>query len=383
MNNLAVPVANSTRFELVGCGEPLTRSERALDAPQGGEVLLRMLAAGVCHTDLHLCDGYFDLGKGRRIALADRGIVLPHTLGHENVGEVIALGPDATGATIGDRVLVYPWIGCGTCALCAQGQEHFCAQPRFLGVFRPGGFGEHLMVPHARYLFPIGAMRPELAAPLACSGLTTFSALMKVKDLIAREPVAIFGAGGLGLMCLALLRHRGARGAVVIEPDPAKRAAALALGALEAVAPQPAELERLAALAPGGFGAVLDFVGSSESTRDAAALLRKGGRLIVVGMYGGELSLPVPTLVLRSLAVQGSYVGSLAEMHALMDHVARHGPPLIPVSTRPLAEVNEALQAVRAGQVVGRTVLVAGDCAATSPIQQHCGAAAQTMENPA
>ncbi|QAA92647.1 alcohol dehydrogenase catalytic domain-containing protein [Pollutimonas thiosulfatoxidans] len=144
------------RYELVACGNQLERRRHAAAVPRGNEVLLRVLAAGLCHTDLHLSDGYFNLGGGNRISLIERGINLPHTLGHETVGEIMAMGPDVSGLSIGDRMLVYPWAGCDACELCTSEQGHLCHSPRFTGVFRPGGFGSHIVVSHPKYLFSLG-----------------------------------------------------------------------------------------------------------------------------------------------------------------------------------------------------------------------------------
>jgi D-arabinose 1-dehydrogenase-like Zn-dependent alcohol dehydrogenase len=187
-------------FQVCVCGQPLQMNEQPTPQPAGTEVLLKVLAAGVCHSDLHLADGYFDLGGGKRLSLQDRGMKLPVTLGHENVGEVVAVGPDATGVKIGQRMLADPWIGCGTCAVCLRGEDNLCRSMRSLGVFTNGGYADYIMVPHARSLFDIGDLPPERVAPLACSGVTTFGALKKVTTLTT-EPTVIIGAGGLGLMC--------------------------------------------------------------------------------------------------------------------------------------------------------------------------------------
>src|SRR5262249_17783900 len=148
--------------------------------PVGSEVLLRVLAAGVCHSDVHIRDGFYDLGGGKRLWLTDRGIKLPLTMGHETVGDVVAAGPKAQGVKVGERRLAFPWIGCGECELCHSGEEQLCAKPGFLGVFRAGGYSDYLIVPHPRYLLDIGDLAPSRAAPLACSGVTTFGALKKV-----------------------------------------------------------------------------------------------------------------------------------------------------------------------------------------------------------
>ncbi len=113
-------------FQVCVCGEPLQLNEQPTPKPKGSEVLLKVLAAGVCHSDLHLAEGFFDLGGGKKLSLADRGMKLPVTLGHENVGEVVAVGPDAKGVKVGDRRLAHPWIGCGTCEPCQRGDENLC-----------------------------------------------------------------------------------------------------------------------------------------------------------------------------------------------------------------------------------------------------------------
>jgi len=326
--------------------------------PAGSEVLLKVLAAGVCHSDLHLSDGYFDLGGGKRLSVVDRGMKLPVTLGHENVGEVIAIGPDAKGVKIGDRRLVDPWMGCGECGVCKRGDEQLCTKPRSLGVFTPGGYSDHLMVPHPRYLFDIGDIPPERAAPLACSGVTTYSALKKVGPTLGTEPTVIIGAGGLGLMCIALHKAMGGHSAVVVDIDPAKREAALKAGAkavIDGAAPDAAA--QIIAATNGGAWAVIDLVGSSSTARIGIDSLIKGGKLIIVGLYGGDITVSLPPFPMRAIAVQGSYTGSLTEIGELIDLVKRTGLPPVPVRTRPLDDVNDVLSDLRAGKIIGRVVL--------------------------
>jgi D-arabinose 1-dehydrogenase-like Zn-dependent alcohol dehydrogenase len=315
----------------------------------------------VCHSDLHIWDGYYDLGGGKRLQLADRGVKLPLTMGHENVGEVVAVGPDAKGVKVGDRRLVHPWLGCGECAVCRRGDEQLCRTPASIGVFRSGGYADHLLVPHPRCLFDIGSIPPERAAPLACSGITTFGALKKVGPLLTAEPVVIIGAGGLGLMSLGLHRAMGGKGAIVADIDPVKRQAALKAGAqavIDAAAPDAAK--QIIEATGGGAWAVIDFVGATRTVQLALDSLIKGGRLIVVGLFGGDLAVPLPSLPLRAITLQGSYVGSLTEMAELLDLVRRKGVPDLPVATRPLTQVNEALEDLKAGKVIGRLVLTPG-----------------------
>lgn len=344
-------------FQVCVCGQPLQCNEQPTPEPKGTEVLLKVLAAGVCHSDLHIADGYFDLGGGKKLALQDRGMKLPLTLGHENVGEVVAVGPDAKGVKVGDRRLADPWIGCGICAMCARGEDFLCRSMKSLGVFSHGGYADYLMVPHPRYLFDIGGMPPERAAPLACSGITTYSALKKVAT-IKGEPTVIIGAGGLGLMCLGLHQKMGGHSAIVVDIDPFKLDAAKQAGAaavIDGAAPNAAQ--QIIDLTKGGSWAVIDLVGSSQSARVGYDSLCKGGKYIIVGLFGGELTVSLPPIPMRALTIQGSYLGSLPEMAELINLVRRTGLPPVPVTTRPLSEVNAAMDQLRAGKVIGRLVL--------------------------
>lgn len=344
-------------FQVCTCGQPLQGMEGPEPEPKGTEVLLKMLAAGVCHSDLHIADGYFDLGGGKQLKLEDRGMKLPLTLGHENVGEVVAVGPEAKGVKVGQRMLADPWIGCGKCPACQRNEDNLCTAMRSLGVFTHGGYATHMLVPHPRYLFDIGDMPPERAAPLACSGATTFGALKKVTTL-KREPTVIIGAGGLGLMCLALHGKMGGHSAIVVDIDPAKREVAKKAGAAAVVdAKAPDAVDQIKGLTNGGAFAVIDLVGSSQSARLGYDSLAKGGKYIIVGLYGGDLTVSLPPIPMRALTIQGSYVGSVPEMQELMKLVKRAGLPDVPVTTRPLDDVNAVMGELRAGEVVGRVVL--------------------------
>src|SRR6185437_1314727 len=219
------------------------------------------------------------------------------------------------------------------------------------GVFSNGGYADYLMVPHPRYLFDIGDLPPERAAPLACSGVTTFGALKNV-------PTVIVGAGGLGLMCLALHQKMGGHSAIVVDIDAAKLDAAKKAGAKAVVdARAPDAVDQIRTLTNGGAWAVVDLVGSSQSARLGYNSLIKGGKYVIVGLFGGDLTVSLPPIPMRALTIQGSYVGSVPEMAELMDLVKRSGLPDVPVATRPLSAVNAALDDLRAGKIVGRVVL--------------------------
>ena len=345
-------------YDVCECGAPLRLMERPTPKPTGTEVLLKVIAAGVCHSDLHIWEGHYDLGGGKRLQLTDRGVKLPLTMGHENVGEVVAVGPGAVGVKVGERKLVHPWLGCGECAVCRRGDEQLCRTALSIGVFRAGGYADHLVVPHPRYLFDIGDIAAEKAAPLACSGITTYGALKKVGTLLQEEPVVIIGAGGLGLMCLSLHRKMGGKGAIVVDVDPAKRQAALKGGAQAAIdGNAPDAAKQIIEATKGGAWAVIDLVGASRTVQLALDSIVKGGKIIIVGLFGGDITVSTPFFPLRAMSIQGSYVGSLTEMAELLDLVRRKGAPDLPVGTRPLAAVNDALNDLKAGKVVGRLVL--------------------------
>jgi len=345
-------------YQVCECGAPLQLREQATPKPAGTEVLLEVTAAGICHSDIHFWEGVYDIGGGKVMRLADRGLKLPLTLGHENVGRVVAMGPEAQGVSVGDERLVYPWIGCGTCMVCRRGDEQLCLAPQFVGAFRPGGFSDHLMVPHPRYLIDYGDLTPEQAAPLACSGVTAYGALKKFGNLPKTEPIVVIGAGGVGLMALAILRAMEARGAIVVDIDATKRAAAMQSGALAVVDGRAGDVAaQIQAIVNDRIWGVVDFVGSGSTVKLGTDLLTKGGQLVVVGLFGGEITIPTPYIPMRAMTIQGSYTGSLSELNELMALLRAAPMPYMPVERRPLDSVNKSLQDLKDGNVIGRVVL--------------------------
>jgi D-arabinose 1-dehydrogenase-like Zn-dependent alcohol dehydrogenase len=344
-------------FQLTGFGERLSSNSLPTPVPTGSEVLVKVRGAGVCHSDVHIYEGHYDLGGGRKLSFADR-IKMPLTLGHETAGEAVECGPEARGIELGRNYLVCSWVGCGRCAACLESQEHLCAAPRFLGVNQNGGYADYVLVPHPRYLVDLGDLDPVAAAPLVCSGLTTFSALRKFGSLIQKSPLVIIGAGGLGLIALGILKILGGQGAIVVELDARKRAAALSAGAIAAIDPKAEDAVAQIRTAVGGsVHGVLDLVGSGETATLGVDCLDKGGRLVVVGLFGGSMNLPVPMIPMKSLTIQGSYIGSPAELRELVALVREHGMPATPLDRRPLSAAPDALDDLRSGQVVGRVVL--------------------------
>src|SRR6202789_3877468 len=280
-------------FQVTDFNAPLQEVDAPTPQPSGTQVLIRVKAAGVCHSDLHIWEGGYDLGHGRKpLSLKDRGVSLPRIMGHESVGEVLAFGADAKADTGGLKVvdigLVYPWLGCGKCETCLGGDENMCVvRPYSIGVYCDGGYADHMTVPHPRYLLNLKGLDPVTAAPYACSGVTTYSALKKV-EADFNTPIVIFGAGGLGLMALSLLKAMGGKGAIVVDIDARKREGAEKAGALATVdGKAPDALEQLATKAGGPIRAVIDLVGNAATTQLGFDCLTKGGKLVIGGLFGG------------------------------------------------------------------------------------------------
>src|ERR1051325_7351896 len=315
----AQPEISMLSYDVVEWGRPLEKIVRETPAPRGAEVLVRPRYCGVGHSDAHIRDGYFDLGGGRRLRMSERGMHPPVTLGHEPFGCVIAAGPDARGAPIGAERLIYPWIGCGGCARCAEGFDNYCMAPQMIGLQRPGGYADYLIVPHPRYLIDTGDIDPAWAATLACSGLSTYAAASKLRPIPAGEWVAVIGAGGLGLSAIGLLRAFGHEKIVAVDIDLAKLTVAQNAGAAATVdGREDGAARRLKEITGGALYGALDFVGAAGTAELALGAFRKGGKLVLVGLFGGEVHLSIAPPIPGHAAVQGSHLGSLAELRAVV-----------------------------------------------------------------
>jgi len=347
-------------WAVVENGADLQEIEMPTPEPKGSEVLLEVTHCGVCHSDLHIWDGYYDLGGGKKMSLKDRGVVLPLAMGHEIVGRVVKLGPDAEGVAVGDVRIVFPWVGCGHCDRCLAEEDNMCLVSRALGVYQNGGYATHVVAPHPRHLVDPGALDPALAATYACSGITVYSAIQKVMPLAPDKPIVIVGAGGLGLAAVAILKALGHRAIVSVDLSEEKRQAALDAGATKVVdASGEGVAERIMAVCGGPAEAIIDLVNGSGTAEFAFAALRKGGKLIQVGLFGGELSLPLPIMAMRGLTVQGSYVGNPKELRALVALAQGGGLEATPITEMKQEEANTALMRLRDGKVTGRVVLIA------------------------
>jgi D-arabinose 1-dehydrogenase-like Zn-dependent alcohol dehydrogenase len=341
-------------YQIVEHGKPLQKVFSDTPKPKDAEVLVRVTRAGVCHSDLHIWEGYFDLGGGKRFYVKERGCVPPFTLGHEPFGIVEALGPKARGVRVGQKKIVFPWIGCGKCAVCKAGQDNYCVSgSRILGVNRAGAYSTHVLVPDPKYLVDAGGIDEAFAATLACSGITAFSAAAKLPPLAREDRVAVIGCGGVGLAGVAVLRAKGVKHIVACDIDDGKLATAAKLGATITVNTRAAD----AAQKLQGIAGVIDFVGMPATAALGIAALRKGGRYVLVGLHGGELVHPLPPIAQRAIGIVGSYVGNLAELKAVVALAKKGKLKALPLETRAADQANRALEDLKAGRVAGRVVL--------------------------
>jgi alcohol dehydrogenase, propanol-preferring len=348
--------ARLRRQSLTAYGAPLSETIVDCPRPTDSEVLVRVERCGVCHSDLHMQDGYFLLGDDKKLDVTG-GRTLPFTLGHEIAGVIEAAGPKATDAPTGRRVAIYPWIGCGACPACRAGEENLCAASRHLGINVDGGFASHVVVPHSRYLFDYAPLSPALAGAAMCSGLTAYAALDRLRDRATRGPTLLVGMGGVGMMGLALARALFAHAPLVADTDGKKREAALAAGAAAAFDPADPGARKAILVATGGVYAACDFVGSERSLQFAVGVLAKGGKVVVTGLFGGAFTIPVAMLGLKAIAIEGIQTGTLAQAREVLELLRAGRIPPMPISERRLADAQAALDDLRAGHVVGRVSL--------------------------
>ena len=350
-------------YQVMEHGKPLQKVLHDTPKPQGTEVLVRITRSGVCHSDLHIWDGYFDLGGGKRFYVKDRGCIPPFTLGHEPFGIVEDFGSAVSRIDKklkrGQKKIVFPWIGCGKCPVCKEGLDNYCVSgTRFLGVNRAGAYASHVLIPHPKYLVDSSGIDDAFAATLACSGLTTYSAAAKLPELGPRDWVAVIGCGGLGLVGISVLRARGVRNIIGCDVDEAKLAAARKQGAkltLDTRAPD--AVQKLQGLAMGQLAGAIDLVGMPATAALGLGALRKGGRYVLCGLFGGEITHPLPPIAQRAIGLVGSYVGNLQELKEVVALAKKKKLKATPVTTRPAGEVTQILEDLKAGKVLGRVVL--------------------------
>ena len=341
---------------------PLRDIELPTPEPQGTQVLVEVSHCGVCHSDVHFWEGFLDLGGPEKTPISALGLKPPLTLGHEIFGVVVALGPDAAGkgVKVGDKRIVFPWVGCGECERCLAEEDNLCAKGAAIGVRQPGGFGSHVLVPHPRHLVDAGDIDPAVAATYACSGLTVYSAIQKVLPMPVDKPIVLIGAGGLGLSAIEILKALGHRNIISVDVSETKRQAALQAGANQAIDGSGDDAaDRIKAAAGGPVLAVIDLVNASSTVKVALACLARGGRTVQVGMFGGRLDIPLMTFPGQGISICGNFVGNPKELREVVA-LARAGKlKPIPVERRAKSEATRTLQELRDGKITGRVVLEA------------------------
>jgi alcohol dehydrogenase len=344
------------RQSLVRFDAPLCETMIDTPTPQGREVLVRVERCGLCHSDLHLQDGYMDLGNGKRLDTT-RGMTLPFTLGHEIAGVVDEVGPEAPRDIVGRKKAVFPWIGCGECRNCLAGDENLCARNRFLGVSIDGGFATHVLVPDAKYLLDYDPLPVNLAATLMCSGITAYGALKRLLDRPRQRNMLLIGLGGVGMMGLAFAQAMFKQKISVADVSPAARETALANGAAVAYDPSEADIaRRIVKEHDGGFDAVVDFAGNEKSMSFAVSTVARGGKIVVSGLMGGNFNLPIVQWIYKRMTIEGFMVGTLAEAQELMA-LARSGKiKPTPMREEPMGDAQKWMEQLRAGKVVGRVL---------------------------
>ena len=343
---------------ITGPNEPLKVSESDTPKPQGTQVLVKVSSVGVCHSDLHLWEGGYDLGDGQFMKVTDRGVKYPVTPGHEIVGIVEEIGDGVSDISKGDEVLVFPWIGCGECPACKVGNENLCDAPKSMGVFQDGGYSDYALIPNSKYLAKLDGVDPDSATSLACSGLTAYTAIKK-SNQNSPEFLVIIGAGGLGLMGVQIAHAITNAKVICVDLDDAKLETAKEMGAdfiLNSKDPETSN-KILAICNDKGADSVVDFVNAPPTAKLALSVLRKRGNLVLVGLFGGSIELSLVTIPLKSIIIQGAYTGNYNDMVELLA-LARKGTINPVISKRyNLDDANTALEDLKARKIVGRAVI--------------------------
>ena len=341
-----------------GPNEPLEIIDLETPKPQDNQVVVKVKAVGVCHSDLHLWEGGYDLGDGQFMKVTDRGVKYPVTPGHEIVGTVEEMGSNVKDYSKGDEVLVYPWIGCGECPACKVGNENLCDAPKSLGVFQDGGYSDYALVPHYKYLAKLSGVDPESATSLACSALTAYNAIKKA-NANSPEFLVIIGAGGLGLMGVQIAHAITSAKIICVDLDDKKLETAKEMGADFVINSKDTETSQkiISICNEKGAESVVDFVNAPPTAKLGLSVLRKRGNLVLVGLFGGSLELSLVTIPLKSITIQGAYTGNYNDMVELLD-LTRKGTINPKITKRyQLSEANTALEDLKARKIIGRAVI--------------------------
>ena len=339
--------------------ESLEIQELETPKPNGSQVLVKVHSSGVCHSDIHLWEGGYEGPHGLFLKTTDRGVKYPLTPGHEIAGTIDSLGEQVDGFSKNENVLVFPWIGEGLCPACRVGEENLCDKPRSLGVYTDGGYAEYVLVPSYKYLVKIDDdIDIDAAATLSCSALTAYGAV-KNTNLTPNDNVVIVGAGGLGLMAIQLAKAITGSRIIAMDLNDEKLKEAKENGADNTINskkedPVKAIMELTDKL---GADAVIDFVNASKTVETDMQFLRRRARLVLVGLFGGELKLSLVSMPTRAYRLIGSYTGTLSDMIELVS-LARRGVIKPIISNRfKLDQATEALTMLKEGKILGRGII--------------------------
>jgi NAD+-dependent secondary alcohol dehydrogenase Adh1 len=313
------------------------------------DVVVRMGAAGLCRTDLHIQEGQW---------AEKSGVELPYTLGHENAGWVHVVGSAVTNVEVGDTVIVHPFISCGLCGPCRSGDDMHCLDGSFPGINRDGGFADFLMTSARSVVKLDPGLDPKDIAALADAGLTAIHAVKKAIPVLSSGTRAVvIGAGGLGHIGIQCLRVMTPTEIIVIDPSEAALELARGWGADHTVKVDGTQRETVKELTDGlGAEAIIDFVGEKGAIEDGIDMVRDGGFYYVIG-YGENINIPTIDVISREISFIGNLVGTYNDLQELMTLTAQ-GKVSLHTTTYPLDGINDAMADLDGGRLQGRGILV-------------------------
>jgi NAD+-dependent secondary alcohol dehydrogenase Adh1 len=313
------------------------------------DVVVRIGAAGLCRTDLHIQEGQW----------AEKSqVALPYTPGHENAGWIEEIGSAVSNVAVGDTVIVHPFITCGLCLACRHGDDMHCENGSFPGINRDGGFAEYLLT-SARSVVKLEAgLEPKDIAALADAGLTAIHAVKKAIPVLgAGTRAVVIGAGGLGHIGIQCLKALTATEIIVIDPSEQALALAGEMGADHTVKVDGTHRDTVKELTDGvGAEAIIDFVGEKGAIEDGIAMVRDGGFYYVIG-YGENINIPTIDVISREISFIGNLVGTYTDLVELMTLTAQRQVTLH-TSTYPLDAINDAMADLDGGRLQGRGILI-------------------------
>jgi NAD+-dependent secondary alcohol dehydrogenase Adh1 len=314
------------------------------------DVVVRIGAAGLCRTDLHIQEGQW---------AEKSGVTLPYTPGHENAGWIHEIGSDVSNVEVGDTVIVHPFITCGLCRACRAGDDMHCENGSFPGINRDGGFAD-LLLTSARSVVKLDpSLQPADIAALADAGLTAIHAVKKAVPVLGSgTKVVVIGAGGLGHIGIQCLKAYTPTEIIVVDPSEPALALARELGADHAVKVEgTSHIDTVQELTDGnGAQAIIDFVGEKGAVEDGVAMIQDGGFYYVIG-YGQNVDVPTIDIISREISFIGNLVGTYADLQDLMTLTAQ-GKVTLHTSTYPLDAINDAMADLDGGRLQGRGILV-------------------------